>query len=281
MTGTFRVFDDRSADSTYRDLRRWTYEIFAPELGGRLGRWVDWAIMALIAANVVAIVLETVDPIAASAAPLFRWFEIVSVAIFSIEYLARVWSYTEDEDYNGIISGRVKYASRPLLVVDLVAILPFYLTAGGADLRGLRALRLVRIVRLAKLARYSEAIRSFGRVFREKREELVLAAGVNGVLLVVASSAMYYAEHQHQPEVFSSIPAAFYWAVITLTTVGYGDVTPVTTIGKILAGLIAALGIGLFALPASILASGFMEQAESDSESDWCHCPHCGEKLEN
>jgi len=263
----------------YYRVRKQVYELFTPDLGDTLGQRVDLAIMVLIAANVVAVILATVDRFAAAWGPFFYWFEMLSVAIFTVEYLARVWSAVESEDYAAPLAGRVRFASRPLLIVDALAILPFYLVAAGIglDLRFLRVLRLGRIFRLFKLARYSEALQSFGAVFREKKEKLLLALFANGLLLVLASSVMYVIEHPFQPETFSSIPATFYWALITLTTVGYGDVTPVTPLGQLFAGVIALLGIGLFALPASILASGFLEQAAA---SEISHCPHCGERLD-
>ena len=271
----------------YRAARLWTWNLFTPSRGDRLGYWTDWFIMALIAANVTAVILETVDALAAAFGPQFFYFEVFSVAVFTVEYVGRVWAAVEHDEYRGLITGRLRFASRPLLIVDFLAILPFYLTAAGVgiDLRFLRALRLIRLFRLLKLARYSEAIRSFAAVFERKKERLLLAVFANGLLLVLASSTIYYIEHPHQPEAFSSIPASFYWGFITLTTVGYGDVTPVTPLGRALTGIIALLGIGLFALPASILASGFMEEREEDAETEdadeeWEYCPHCGERLE-
>lgn len=265
----------------YRDVRRWTYELFAPTLGGDLGRRVDLVIMALIVVNVTAVILETVDWIAAAGGAFFWYFEVVSVVIFTIEYLGRIWSAIEDGTYVGPVTGRLKFASKPLLVVDLLAILPFYLALTGLqiDLRFLRALRLLRLFRLLKLVRYSTALKTFVTVFRDKKEMLVMGVVTNGLLLTLASSAMYYVEHPHQPEVFSSIPAAFYWGFITLTTVGYGDVTPVTPLGRLFTGVIAMLGVGLFALPASILASGFIKQAADDC-TEGEYCPHCGERID-
>ncbi|RKD87662.1 potassium channel family protein [Halopiger aswanensis] len=267
----------------YGRLRRQTNELFNPKTGGRIGHYIDWFIMSLIAANVAAVILETVDALGTAYADFFYWFELFSVVVFSIEYIARIWSAVDDSEYQGPITGRLKFASRPLLIIDLLAILPFYLTIGGVqgELRFLRALRLVRLFRLLKLARYSSAMQAFGAVIRQKKEKLVIAVFANGLLLVIASSVMYYIEHQHQPEAFSSIPAAFWWGVATLTTVGYGDVHPITPLGKFVGAIVAVLGIGLFALPASILASGFIEQAAAAGDDDGpTYCPHCGEKLE-
>lgn len=289
----------------YQRLRAVTHGLFTPGAGpDPLGVWVDVGIMLLIIMNVIAVVLGTVNSVATAATDLLWYFELFSVTVFTIEYLARVWSAVEAESFEGPLSGRVAFASRPLMIVDLLAIMPFYLTvigASGVDLRVLRALRLFRLFRLLKLVRYSRAISSLTDAVYRRREKLVLTLLLNILLLVVASSAMYYVEHPHQPDVFSSIPATFYWGVVTLTTVGYGDVTPVTTVGQGLAGLFAVLGIGLFALPASILADGFEEQAEEDPDraqdstnaggprtnaeqhnhatERWQYCPHCGMQL--
>ncbi len=271
------------ATRRYDQLRKQTNALFSPQDGGAVGHYLDLFIMALIATNVAAVIIETVDSIGTAYAGFFYWFEVFSVAVFTFEYVARVWSAVDNPEYQGPVTGRLTFASRPLLIVDLLAILPFYLAFIGfqGDLRFLRALRLIRLFRLFKLARYSTAMQAFGAVLRLKKEKLIVAVFANGILLVIASSAMYYIEHPHQPEAFSSIPTAFWWGVATLTTVGYGDVHPITPLGQFVGAIVAVLGIGLFALPASILASGFIEQAanEENDEGPTC-CPHCGEKLE-
>lgn len=263
----------------YASVRANAYRIFEPQLGGRVGALTDWFIMLLIATNVAAVMLQTVDAVGEPYARQFHWFEVFSVAVFSVEYLTRVWSAVEAPEYAGPISGRLRFASRPLLLVDLIAILPFYLTGLGfaTDLRFLRALRLVRLLRLFKLARYSESMVAFAIVLRKKKPDLVITLFANVLLLIVASSMMYYVEHDVQPEAFSSIPETMWWGIATLTTVGYGDVTPVTPLGKLLGAITAVLGIGLFALPASILASGYIEAAGQATHQ----CPHCGEEFEN
>lgn len=266
----------------YRSTRKWAYDMVAAGRGGKWGMRVKMFVMILIVASVISLMIETVDSIAARGGPLFFYFEAFSVAVFTVEYGARIWGAVEDPNFNGPISGRLKCASRPLVVIDLLAILPFYIavTGVGVDLRFLRILRLLRIFRILKLARYTKATGVFGDVLRAKKYDLGIAVFANGLLIIVAASVMYFIEHPHQPETFSSIPATIYWAIITVTTVGYGDVTPVTPLGQVAAGVIAFLGIGLVALPAGILASGFMDQASDNEEADWEYCPHCGERLE-
>lgn len=244
---------------TYKGVRRRAYELFEPRLGGRAGRSVDWAILVLIAVNVTAVMLETVDPIFERFAATFHWLEVVSVTIFTVEYVARVWSAVEAAEYSHPIRGRLRFAMKFLVMIDLLAILPFYLAALGIglDLRFLRALRLVRLFRLLKLARYSTALERFVEVLKERREKLVIAFSANLVLLLVASSAMYLVEHPAQPDAFPSIPETMWWGVITLTTVGYGDVVPATALGQLVGAVVAILGIGMFALPAALIATGF------------------------
>lgn len=258
----------------YRETRLWVHGLFKVDSGGRLGWYIDYFIMILIIANVITVMLETVDSIYAVYAREFFVFEAISVVIFSVEYLTRLWAATEHPDYSHPLWGRLHYAVSPYMLIDLFAILPFFIGA-FIDLRFLRALRLFRFLRLLKLARYSESLRLFIRAVKMKREQLVITSIVGTILLMVSSSMMYFAERSAQPEEFSSIPAALYWGVITLTTVGYGDVTPVTPLGKALGMVVAITGIGVFALPASIMASGFIEAAKEETT----RCPHCDREI--
>jgi voltage-gated potassium channel len=230
--------------------------------------------MLLIVINVLTVMLETVDSIYAAYAGEFFVFEAISVAVFSTEYLGRLWTATEHPDYSHPVWGRLRFAVSPYMIIDMLAIAPFFVGA-IVDLRFLRALRLFRFLRLLKLARYSESLQLFIRAIQMKREQLVITSIVGTILLFVSSSLMYFAERSAQPEEFSSISAALYWGVITLTTVGYGDVTPVTPIGKALGMIVAITGIGVFALPASIMASGFIEAAKEQTT----RCPHCKREI--
>ena len=222
--------------------------------------------ITLITLNVVAIFLESVDAIFARYELLFWYFEIFSVIVFTIEYLARVWSSIDLErasDASPVI-GRIKYMLTPLAVVDLIAILPFYLSLYVSfDLRFLRGLRLLR---LFKLTRYSPALGALLDVVQKESEALLAAIVVLLIMLVMAAAGIYVLENELQPDTFGSMPGSMWWAIVTLTTVGYGDVVPVTTLGKMFAGLIGLIGIGMIALPAAILASGFAENIHRRKE---------------
>jgi len=252
-------------------------EVAAP--GDHASRGFDIFILSLIALNVLALVAETVESIHSQAPAFFAWFETVSVIIFTVEYLVRLWSCTASTAYAFPVRGRLRFAVTPLAVVDLLAVLPFYLPFMGIDLRFIRAVRLFRLFRLAKLGRYSTALRTLGRVAVAKRPELVITVFILGLLLLLASAGMYFIEHDAQPEAFSSIPATMWWAVATLTTVGYGDVYPVTALGKALAAAIAILGIGMFALPTGILGAAFVEQIHGPRAKSRT-CPHCGKQID-
>jgi voltage-gated potassium channel len=239
----------------------------------------DLAIRGLIALNVLAVILETVPVVEEGWRDWLRAFDLLSVIIFTVEYILRLWSAVEDSAFPRPVAGRLRYASTPLLLIDLMAILPFYMPLAGLDLRILRGVRLFRLFRILKLARYSEALRTLGRVFARKRAELTLTLAAVGFLLLLASALMYYAESGAQPDKFSSIPAAMWWGVVTLTTLGYGDVYPVTPMGRALGGVFAVIAILLIALPTAILGASFTEELGGRSEVGDVVCPHCGRSL--
>lgn len=221
---------------------------------------INAGLVALILLNVVAFAAETVPDIGARYADAFRLFNLFSVAVFTVEYAARLWSCVEIPMLRHFSPWRARlhFAARPLLVIDLLAILPFYLSfLIGIDLRVLRVLRLFRFL---KLARYSPALHTIGRVLVNERRALLGALLVMAALILFASTGIYFLERNVQPDVFGSIPAAAWWAVATLTTVGYGDVVPVTPFGKIFGGLIMVFGLGMFAMPIAIVATGFSQE---------------------
>ncbi len=223
-----------------------------------LSKRFDIFIMTMILLNVVAVVLETVDAIYEDFPLYFNYFEYFSVFVFTIEYIGRIWTCTYLKKYGHPVWGRIRFIFSFMAMIDLLAIVPFYLPLlFFIDGRFLRILRLFRIIRIFKMRRYSTAFNMIIRVITRRREELVVTLTIIFVVLILASSLMYYVEHEAQPEVFKSIPETMWWGVATLTTVGYGDVYPITGLGKVLGGFIALLGIGIFALPTGIIASGF------------------------
>ena len=259
-------------------LRKRLYEILdVAKPSDNLSKGFDIFIIALIGLNVIALILESVKSIKAFSPRLFSIFEYVSVLIFSVEYIGRIWCCVENPAYKNAIRGRVRFAVTLLAIINFLAILPFYLPFTGLDLRFLRVVRIMRIFRIAKLGRYSQSIQILQRVFKQRKEQLISAVFILLLLLVIASSVLYFAEHRVQPKKFSSIPAAMWWAVATLTTVGYGDIYPVTHLGKLMASIIAVLGIGMFALPTGILGAGFIEEIEPQKKT--IRCPHCGEEI--
>lgn len=245
---------------------------------GDLSWWFDVFLITLISLNVVAIVIESVEPIRQAYSTLFDSFELFSVIFFSIEYILRLWTANEDKEFQKPIIGNIRYALTPLAIIDLLAVLPFYLPLMGIDLRFLRIIRLFRLFRLFKIARYIKALTLINQVVKEKREELLITIVFTLFMLLISSTLMYYVENEAQPDNFSSIPETMWWSIATLTTVGYGDVYPITGLGKVLGGLIAILGIGLFALPTGILASGFSEQL-AKGKNGKTNCPHCGQEI--
>jgi voltage-gated potassium channel len=256
--------------------RRRTYRILEKAARGDIvSWWADLFLITLIVLNVIVVILETVASLKARYHLFFHYFDLISIAIFSAEYLLRVWVCTVDRRFRAPVLGRVKYMLTPVAVIDLLAVAPFFLIFLSFDSRFLRAARLFRLVRLLKIGRYSRSFKTFGNVLRAKKEELVINVFVVLVLLVIASSLMYHVEHERQPQAFSSIPAAMWWGVATLTTVGYGDVYPLTVVGKLLGAVIAILGIGTVALPTGILASGFADEMNRRRGRRGC-CPHCG-----
>ena len=260
-------------------LRKRIHEIIQPAAGDDwVSRLFDLFILSLIALNVASIVLESDQEIRDSYSQAFWRFELFSVVVFTAEYVLRLWTCVEEPRHARPVAGRIRAALSPLLLIDLLAILPFYLPFFAVDLRFLRSLRLFRVFRVAKVARYSTALQTIGRVMASRRSELLVTAFAMGLLLILSATLMYYVENEAQPESFSSIPATMWWAVTTMTTVGYGDACPITPLGKVLASFIAILGIGMFAVPTGILGAGFTDEMRRKNAPPR-RCPHCGGDL--
>ena len=263
-------------------LRRRLYLILSPdERGGILERIFEVVVVATIILNIVAIVLDSIPSVHTQYAVLFDEFEIYSLIFFTVEYIARVYSIVEDPKYPHPVRGRLRYIRSPIAIIDLLAILPFYVQFLSIDLRFLRIFRLMALFRMFKIARYLHALKIFRRVLRDRKEQLVLSFIFILFILVVISFIMFYVENEAQPEKFSSIPETMWWGVATLTTVGYGDVVPITSLGKFLGGIFAIASVGLLALPVGILSSGFFEMLHQKGSASKTTkvCPHCGKKI--
>jgi voltage-gated potassium channel len=244
---------------------------------GPVEKVVTFGLIALIVANVLAVILQAEPGLGETNADFFNAFEFFSVAIFIIEYLLRVWSITVDPRYREPVSGRLRFMVTPLAIVDVLAIAPAFLPlVAPLDLRTLRILRLFRVIRLFKITRYSEALGTFSRVIERKRPQLTITAIVALMIFVIASGLIFTLEHEAQPDEFPSITGTMWWTLETLTTVGYGDVYPITTAGKVIGGLVSMLGIAFFGLPAGILAAGFIEEIQREGYREAKVCPHCG-----
>jgi voltage-gated potassium channel len=237
----------------------------------------NFSLGTLILLNVLALMLDTVPELHKDWKTYFHVFEVFSVTLFVVEYFLRVWVADLNPKFQHPLGGRIRYLFSPLALVDLLAFLPSLLLMSGLDLRFLRMLRLFRVVRLLHIPRFNKAMYSIWQAARSKSAEFMIAGTIMFVLLILCSSLAYFAEHEAQPQAFSSIPASLWWGMMTMTTVGYGDIYPITTMGKIIASLFSALGIGFFALPSAILASALIEQSRLQEKNKTC--PHCGGKL--
>lgn len=244
-------------------LRSRVYQLFGDQGTSSLTRTFHAFIILLIMANVMAVVLESHKPIGKAYAFNFHLFEVFSVLVFTIEYFARIWTCVEMDKYRDMpaYKARFRYLLTPLAIIDLLAIAPFYLSLFFVI--DLRYLRLMRMLRLLKLSHYFKGLDVFLTVLSKEMVTIASAVFTVVVLIILSASLMYAMEREAQPDVFTSIPHAFWWAVVTMTTVGYGDVTPITLGGRLLATVIMLLGVGLVALPAGMLAARFGEELQA------------------
>ena len=267
----------------YRATKKKVHSLLHPEIIGD-SHWdkiINIFIVILIILNVTAVMLETVPSIHDPHKQFFKDFDLISVIIFSVEYILRVWSSNHDPRYKHSFHGRLKYMLSPAALIDLVAILPFYIhVIVGLDLRMLRILRLLRFFRLFRLTAYTKAAHLVFNVFKSRFNELMLAFILTLFLIVIASCLVFFAENPTQPHVFTSIPATIWWAIVTLTTVGYGDMVPVTVMGKVFTSVILLAGVALLALPAGIITSGFLDESRKLRKHEAPVCPHCGKTLD-
>jgi len=254
----------------YQRIKRGVFEVIQPSVDATGRRRIvsgifDSMIMTLIVFSVLSVFICTFR------IPdwLFRILvriEFVSIIIFTVEYALRIWTANLLYPDLNPVRARIRYVTSPMAVIDLISILPFLVPVLHTyNLVGVRVFRLVRLLRVFKLNRYSDALAAIGDVFRSKSQQMIASVFFVSMILILASLLIYYAEHDAQPDQFENAFSGLWWAVATLTTVGYGDIYPITPLGRFLGAIIAILGIGMVAVPTSILSAGFMETLEKQS----------------
>lgn len=257
--------------------------IRAADESNLLSKIFDYFIISLILVNVFIVILDTFSGFTPQTYEIFKNIELFSIIIFSLEYLLRLWTANYIYDKVSPLRARLKYAISFMAIVDLLAILPFYIPfVIPVDLRVLRLIRLLRLFRILKMNRYTTALSAVSNIIKSRAAQLISSLFVIMVLMIMASVLMYSIEYEAQPQVFNNAVSGFWWAICTVTTVGYGDIFPVTGIGKVLGAVISLLGIGLVAVPTGIISAGFIEQVNKDTKcnnTEKCYCPYCGNKI--
>lgn len=255
-------------------IKKRVFEIInKAEDGDRASQIFDWSIMALIALSIISIILESFAGIYERWHSVFQVFEVITVVVFTAEYFLRIW--TADLLYPESKHPRLKYIFSVMAIIDLLAILPFYVPFISADLRFLRMMRLFRLFRLLrvfKLGRYFEALQIIVKVIKTSGPQLIMSVAICFFVMLFSAIIMYTVENPVQPEQFPNVISSLWWAICTLTTVGYGDVYPITHIGRLFASVISLVGIGIIAIPTGIIAAGFnqvisREKEESEGKS--------------
>ncbi len=244
-------------------MRRWLYLNLEPKAWTKTGLSpLNRLIAVLICAAILSAILDSEPALPEIWHQVFFWLDAAIFVVFLVEYVVRIWVAGEDPAYAGV-SGRLRYMLSVPALLDLMALMPLLSPWIGSEGVVLRLFRLARIVRLARLGRYSEAFTAISRAVMSRRYELLMSFFAAAFVLLLTSTLLYVVEGEMQPETFGSIPRAMWWAIATLTTVGYGDVTPVTPLGRVFAGISAITGIGLIAMPTGILAAAFSDAVQN------------------
>lgn len=268
------VESGRAKTPTARRLRAQLFAILhAPEPGNPAARWVNYFLAALIIANAISITLESVPGINSTLAKTLWWFETISTGIFVVEYVARLWTCVEQHHLSNPVRGRLRFARQPLSLLDFVAIATYWTPW---DLRFLRVVRLVRLLKIFHLYEFEAALDRLSVSLSRRKELLLVSVVLMAVFVYLAASLLYQIEHQRQPEVFSSVPTTFWWATVTFNTIGYGDMVPLTPLGRLFAGLVSVFGIGVFALPTAIVIAAIIESSASGTAYVCEDCGHHG-----
>jgi voltage-gated potassium channel len=244
-----------------------------PLPGTRYARPVSYFLAGLILVNCLALSLETMAAIRAGREAFFDALEVASTAVFALEYVLRVWTCVEEPKYVRPVAGRLRYMASPLAMLDLLAILAFF---APVDLRFLRIFRVSRLFRVLHLEVFNRSMQAIFEAVGRRRHLLYVSVTMMATAVYCTAVLLYTVEHAAQPDKFSSIPETIWWAVVTLTTIGYGDIAPITPLGKTLTSVIAIFGIGIFALPTAILTAAILDAGQTLSG----RCPHCQTTLD-
>ena len=277
----------------YKKIKLRTHEILeVARPNDKASRIVDIGLMCLILINVTLIIAETFE-LSPLAVKIGSIIETISVVIFTLEYILRLWSADLSYPKLSPFRSRMRYVISFAAMIDLISLLPSYISVISANFMVLRMLRVLKLLRAFKLNRYTHALRDIGEVFRKKASQLISSMLVVSFLMLISAVLMYDAEHEAQPEVFDNALSGLWWAIVTVTTVGYGDIRPITAFGRVMGGVIALLGIGFVAVPTGIITAGFSEQiaqkktekeaaerSNDDKQDDKKFCPYCGHKID-
>ena len=261
----YKAFSIANKGRTFR--QRVHALVFPSAYGGELHNLYDSFIVVWVVISVLAVILESVHGIHYMLNMEFLILDAIAVSIFTFEYCLRMYCCVEEPGYKKAVAGRLKMAKSTSSIIDLLAIAPFFLEVFLHHLIDLRFMRVFRLLRLLKLTRYTGATQSLMKVIAREWPVMAASAFIMLLLVVMTASLGYLFEHEAQPEKFENIPQSIYWAVITLASVGYGDISPVTPAGRAMTIVLALIGIGIFAIPAALLSSAFSDQLKSDREA--------------
>jgi voltage-gated potassium channel len=257
-----------------RRLRAWLFAILhAPVPGNLAARWANYFLAALILSNAVSVTLESVPGLNRTLANTLWWFEAISTGLFIIEYVGRVWTCVEQRHLAQPLWGRLRYAKQPLALLDLIVIVTYWTPW---DLRFLRVVRLVRLLKILHLYEFEAALERLTVSLARRKELLLVSVALMAMFVYLSASLLFQIEHMRQPDVFSSIPATFWWASVTFNTIGYGDMVPLTPLGRLFASLVSVFGVGVFALPTAIVIAAIIESSATGTPYVCDACGHRG-----
>lgn len=260
-------------ETQMRSLRAFWYQTLNnPSPRSRSAKWINGFLAVVIIANCASVAVETIPSIYHPRETFFYWFELFSTLVYLAEYLLRLWSCAESRKFSAPITGRLRWMAQPLSVLDLVVLVTYL---APVDLRFLRIFRLGRLLRLFNLERFDTSLNAIIFALEKRVYLLMVSFTLMLMMAYVFAALIFMIEHTVQPDKFTSIPETIWWAIVTLTTIGYGDVTPITPLGKLLAACVMIIGIGIFALPTAIVTAAILEAGHRQDQI----CPHCGNKI--